>query len=142
MVQLVIAWEWQGMAVQIQIWGNTHFWENDFWLMWQVIAQKCCPFLHASMFLSSRMIVRNHTYLKVYKCSWLLPILKTTIIKWLAIFFKKYSNFQGLYIVYIIIWNFWGEKFLPHQNWAKQGFKKCKMTNLFWKKTWKNSPLG
>ena len=51
----------------------------------------------------ARMILRNHTYLKVYKCWRILPILKTTTIKCLAIFFKKYFNFQGFYIVYIII---------------------------------------
>ena len=31
-------------------------------------------------------------------------------IKWLAIFFQKYFNFQGFYIVYIIIWRFLGWK--------------------------------
>ena len=54
------------------------------------------------------MILRNHTYLKVYKCWRILPILKTPTIKCLAIFFKKYFNFQGFYIVYIIIWQFLG----------------------------------
>ena len=35
-------------------------------------------------------------------------------IKWFAIFFKKYFNFQGFYIVYIIIWRFLGwKKFTP-----------------------------
>ena len=34
--------------------------------------------------------------------------------KWLAIFFKQYFNFQGFYIVYIIIWWFLGwKKFTP-----------------------------
>ena len=60
------------------------------------------------------MILRNHTYLKVYKYWWILPILKTPTIKWLAIFSKKYFNFQGFYIIYIIIWRFLGwKKFTP-----------------------------
>ena len=80
------------------------------------------------------MILRNHSYLKVYKCWWILRILKTPTIKWLGIFFKKYFNFQGFYIVYIIIGDFLGEKIVPHQNWVKQGFKKCKMVHLFWEK--------
>ena len=81
--------------------------------------------------LLSRMILRNHTYLKVYKCWWILPILKTPTIKCLAIFFKKYFNFQGFYMVYIIIWRFLGCKTFTPSNWVKQGFKKCKMANLF-----------
>ena len=56
----------------------------------------------------ARMILRNHTYLKVHKCWQILPILKTQTIKCLAIFFKKYFNFQGFYIIYIIIWRFLG----------------------------------
>ena len=56
------------------------------------------------------MILRNHTHLKVYKCWWIVPILKTPTIKCLATFFKKYFNFQGFYIVYIIIWQFLGWK--------------------------------
>ena len=56
----------------------------------------------------SGMILKNHTYLKVYKCWRILPILKTPTIKCLAIFFKKYFNFQGFYIVDIIIWQFLG----------------------------------
>ena len=83
------------------------------------------------------MILRNHTYLKVYKCWRILPILKTPTIKWLVIFFKRYFNFQGFYIVYIIIGLFLGSNFF-----TPQGFKKCKMVNLFWEKTWKNTPLG
>ena len=58
----------------------------------------------------SGMILRNHTYLKVYKCWRILPILKMPTIKWLTIFFKKYFNFQGFYIIYIIIWRFLGWK--------------------------------
>ena len=54
--------------------------------------------------ISARMILRNHTHLKVYKSWRILQILKTLTIKWLAIFFKKYFNFQGFYIVYIINW--------------------------------------
>ena len=56
------------------------------------------------------MILRNHTYLKVYKCWRILLILKTPTIKWLVIFFKNYFNFQRFYIVYIIIWRFLGWK--------------------------------
>ena len=56
------------------------------------------------------MILRNHSYLKAYKCWRIFPILKTSTIKWLAIFFKKYFNFEGFYIVYIIIWWFLGWK--------------------------------
>ena len=41
------------------------------------------------------MILRNNTNLKVYKCCRILPTLKTPTIKCLAIFFKKYFNFQG-----------------------------------------------
>ena len=63
-----------------------------------------CPYPFIDfVLLSAGMILRNHTYLKVYKCWWILPILKTPTIKWLNIFFKKYFNFQGFYIVYIII---------------------------------------
>ena len=58
----------------------------------------------------SRMILRNHTYLKVYKCWRILLILKNPTIKCLAIFFIKYFNFQGFYMVYIIIWRFLGWK--------------------------------
>ena len=36
-----------------------------------------------------RMILRNHTYLKVYKCWRILPILKTSTIKCLEIFSKN-----------------------------------------------------
>ena len=69
---------------------------------------------HAFPQLKLGMILRNHAYLKVYKCWWILPILKTPTIKWLVIFFKKYFNFQGFYIVYIIIWWFLGwKKFTP-----------------------------
>ena len=50
------------------------------------------------------MILRNHTYLKAYKCWRILQILKTPTIKCLPILFKKYFNFQGFYMVYIIIW--------------------------------------
>ena len=53
LVELVIAWDGQGMAVQIRIWEAISFWETRFWLMGQVIAQKCYPFPHASTFLSS-----------------------------------------------------------------------------------------
>ena len=49
-------------------------------------------------------ILRTHTYLKVYKFWRILPILKITTIKYLAILFSKYSNFQGFYVHYRIIW--------------------------------------
>ena len=58
--------------------------------------------------LQAGMILRNHTYLKVYKFWRILPFLKTPTIKYLVIFFKKYFNFQGFYIGYIIIWRFLG----------------------------------
>ena len=77
----------------------------------------CIPVHKFSIFpchFCSGMILKNHTYLKVYKCWQILPILKTPTIKWLAIFFKKYFNFQGFYFVYIIIWRFLGwKKFTP-----------------------------
>ena len=57
-----------------------------------------------------RMILRSHTYLKVYKCWRILSILKTATIKCPVIFFKKYFNFQGFYIVYILNWWFLGWK--------------------------------
>ena len=48
-----------------------------------------------------------------------------------------------IFVDFILEGPFWveissnGEKILPHQNWAKQGFKKCKMANLFWEKNMK-----
>ena len=70
------------------------------------------------------MILRNHTYLKVYKCWWILPILKTPTIKCLAIFFKKYFNFQVFYIVYIINWPFLGWKKFTPSKLGEKGLQK------------------
>ena len=88
-----------------------------------------CNFLHAfpgSMVVLRvlGMILRNHTYLKVYKCWWILPILKIPTIKWFAIFFKKYFNFQGFYIIYIIIWWFLGWKIFTPSKLGETGLQK------------------
>ena len=89
------------------------------------------------------MILRNHNYLKVYKCWWILPILKTPTMKWFAIFFKTHFNFQGFYIVYIIIWWFFRvNKFYPIKIGQKRASKNAKWQIFFGRKTWKNSPLG
>ena len=80
---------------------------------------------------TTRMILRNHTYLKVYKCWRILPILKTPTIKWLAIFFKKYFNFQGFYIVYIIIWQILGWKNFTPSNLGKTGLQNMKNGESF-----------
>ena len=80
------------------------------------------------------MILRNHTYLKAYKCWRILPILKMPTIKWLEIFFKKYFNFQGFYIVYIIIWWFLGWKNFTPSKLGKTGFQKMHMAHLFLEK--------
>ena len=70
---------------------------------------------------SSGMILRNHTYLKVYKCWRILPNLKTPTIKCMVIFFKKYLNFQGFYIIYIIIWWFLGWKKFTRSKLGEKG---------------------
>ena len=62
----------------------------------------------SGIFLCPGMILMKHTYLKVYKCWRILPILKMPTIQCLAILFKKYFNFEGLYIIYTIIWRFLG----------------------------------
>jgi len=77
------------------------------------------------------MILRNHTYLKVYKCWRILPILKTPTIKCLAIFFKKYFNFQGFYIVYIIIWRFLGWKNFTPSKLGETGLQKMQNGKCF-----------
>ena len=82
----------------------------------------------------SRMILRNHTYLKVYKCWRILPILKTPTIKCLAIIFKKYFNFQWFYIVSIIIWWFLGWKNFTPSKLGETGLQKMQMANLFLEK--------
>ena len=81
--------------------------------------------------LWATMILRNHTYLKVYKCWKILPILKTPTIKWLAIFFKKYFNFQGFYIVYIIIWRFLGWKKFTPSKLGETGLQKIQNGECF-----------
>ena len=81
--------------------------------------------------LVTGMILRNHTYLKVYKCWRILPILKIPTIKWLAIFFKKYFNFQGFYIVYIIIWQFLGWKFFTPSKLDETGLQKMQNGESF-----------
>ena len=77
------------------------------------------------------MILRNNSYLKVYKCWRILPILKTPTIKWLAIFFKKYFNFQGFYIVYIIIWWFLGWKNFTPSKLGETGLQKMQNGKSF-----------
>ena len=52
LVELFIAWDGKGMEIIIRIGNNTHFWKNVFWLMSQVNAQNCFPFLHAFTFSS------------------------------------------------------------------------------------------
>ena len=52
-------------------------------------------------------------------------------IKWLAIFFKKYFNFQGFYIVYIIIWQFLGWKKFPPSKLGKRGLQKMQNGEYF-----------
>ena len=46
-------------------------------------------FLDMFLYLQSGMILRNYTYLKVYKCWQILPILKTPTIKCLRYFSKN-----------------------------------------------------
>ena len=41
---LVIAWGWEEYGKQSWIWGKPIFGENQFWLLGQVITQKCMPF--------------------------------------------------------------------------------------------------
>ena len=45
-------------------------------------------------------------------------------IKWLAIFFKKDFNFQGFYIVYIMIWWFVGWKNFTPSKLGETGLQK------------------
>ena len=52
LVELVIAWDGQGLEVKIRIGQSTNFWKNVFWLMSQVNAQNCFPFPHSFMFSS------------------------------------------------------------------------------------------
>ena len=77
------------------------------------------------------MILRNHIYLKVYKCWRILAILKTPTIKCLAIFFKRYFNFQGLYIIYIIIWRFLGWKNFTPTKLGERGHPKLQNGKSF-----------
>ena len=77
------------------------------------------------------MILRNRTYLKVYKCWWILAILKMPTIKCLVIFFKKYFNFQGFYIVYIIIWRFLGWKNFTPSKLGETGLQKMQNGESF-----------
>ena len=44
MVELVIAWGWEEYGQQFRMWGKPIFGENQFWLLGQVITQKCMPF--------------------------------------------------------------------------------------------------
>ena len=87
------------------------------------------------------IILRNHTYLKVYKCWQILPILKMPTMKSLAIFFKKYFNFQGFYIIYIINWQFLGWKKFTPSKLGETGLQKLQNgESFFWRKPPKNSP--
>ena len=91
-------------------------------------------FLYIFSFISffmAGMILRNYTSLKVYKCWRILPILKTTTIKWLAIFFKKYFNFQGFFIVYIIIWRFSRWKNFTPSKLGETGLQKMQNDESF-----------
>ena len=88
------------------------------------------------------MILRSHTYLKVYKCWRILPTLKIPSIKWLVIFFKKYFNFQGFYIVYIIILRILGWKFFTLSKLGERGLQKMQNDESFLGKKNKNCPLG
>ena len=49
-------------------------------------------------------------------------------IKCLAIFFKKYFNFQGFYIVYIIIWWFLGWKTFTPSKLGETGLQKMQIS--------------
>ena len=55
---------------EIWIWGSTYFWENVFWLMGQVIAQKCCPFPHAFTSSSSFTFLGalGHSHSRFWSC--------------------------------------------------------------------------
>ena len=77
------------------------------------------------------MILRNPTYLKVYKCWQILPILKMPTIKCLAIFLKKYFNFQGFYIVYIIICRFLEWKNFTPSKLGETGLQKMQNGESF-----------
>ena len=77
------------------------------------------------------MILRNHTYLKVYKYWWILPILKMLTIKCFAICFKKYFNFREFYIIYIIIWWFLGWKNFTPSKLGKIGLQKMQNDESF-----------
>ena len=83
------------------------------------------------LIFGSGMILRNHSYLKVYKCWRILPILKIPTIKWLAIFFKKYFNFQAFYIIYIIIWRVLGWKNFTPSKLGKTGLQKMQNGESF-----------
>ena len=89
----------------------------------------------------TRMILRNHTYLKVYKCWWILPIFKTPTIKCLAIFFKKKFNFQRiLYHLYNNLAILRVKKIYPIKIGWNKASKNEKWWIFFWRKTTKNSP--
>ena len=52
-------------------------------------------------------------------------------IKWLAIFFKKYFNFQGFYIIYIIIGWFLGWKNFTPSKLGETGLQKMQNGESF-----------
>jgi len=52
-------------------------------------------------------------------------------IKCLAIFFKKYFNFQGFYIIYIIIWQFLGRKNFAASKLGETGLQKMQNGESF-----------
>ena len=93
---------------------NVHFWLCKTLMLW----------FRAFKSMGLGMILRNHTYLEVHKCCQILPILKTSTIKWLVIFFKIYFNFEGFYMVYIIIWRFLGSKNFTPSKLGKLGLQK------------------
>ena len=72
-----------------------NFYHRHWWLRWgktcygMIEAHAHDHFMSALVWLVVGMILRNHTYLKLYKGWQILPILKTPTIKWLAIFLKK-----------------------------------------------------
>ena len=52
-------------------------------------------------------------------------------IKWLVIFFKKYFNFQGFYIVYIITWQFLGGGICTPSKLGETGLQKMQNCESF-----------
>ena len=52
-------------------------------------------------------------------------------IKCLAIFLKKYFNFQGFYIIYIIIWQFLGWKNFTASKLGETGLQKMQNGESF-----------